>query len=91
MAQNNSTTENDIFFKKDELPSESHALTEDCEANVGAAASAVAVAAIDTEEIVGNGLGPVSVSSTKSFGGAVEDIQGGNTIFSFILIAELFV
>ncbi|PWA68830.1 hypothetical protein CTI12_AA304970 [Artemisia annua] len=77
-TQNNSTTENDIFFKKDELPSESHALTEDCEADVGAAASAVAVAAIDTEEIVGNGLGPVSVSSTKSFGGAVEDIQGGS-------------
>ncbi|GJV22393.1 hypothetical protein Tco_1371413 [Tanacetum coccineum] len=35
----------------------------------GAAASAVAVAANDTEEIVGNGLRSV-VSSTKSFGGA---------------------
>ncbi|GKA53078.1 hypothetical protein Tco_0746393, partial [Tanacetum coccineum] len=41
----------------------------------GAAASAIAVAANDTKEIIGNGLGSV-VSRTKSFGGAVEDIQG---------------
>ncbi|KAI3799034.1 hypothetical protein L1987_34322 [Smallanthus sonchifolius] len=73
MTQNVSKAENDcnIFFKKDEQS------TKDCEAEVEAAASAVAVAAIDTDEIVGNGLGRVSVSGTKSFGCAVEVIQGG--------------
>ncbi|KAI3799035.1 hypothetical protein L1987_34323 [Smallanthus sonchifolius] len=72
-TRNVSKAENDcnIFFKKDEQS------TKDCEAEVEAAASAVAVAAIDTDEIVGNGLGRVSVSGTKSFGCAVEVIQGG--------------
>lgn len=50
----------------------------DCKAEV----EAVAVTAIDTDGIVGNGMGPVSVSGTKSFGGAVEDIEGGNTNIS---------
>ncbi|KVI09057.1 uncharacterized protein LOC112510798 isoform X2 [Cynara cardunculus var. scolymus] len=79
MAQSISKAESDrnLFFKKDEHASESCVLTEDCEAEVEAAASAVAVAAIDTDEIVGNGMGPVSVSGTKTFGGAVEDIPGG--------------
>lgn len=77
MSQNISKAENDrnIFFKKEE-----HS-TDDCEAEVEAAASAVAVAAIDMDEIAGNGLGHASVSGTKSFGGAVEVIQGGKSIF----------
>lgn len=71
VTQNTSKTENDcnIFFKKDEKP------TEDCEAEV----EAVAVAAIDTDVVSGNGLGPVSVSGTKGFGGTDEAIQGGLT------------
>lgn len=80
MTQNNSKAENDCitFFKKDEHP------TEDCKAEV----EVVAVTAIDTDGIVGNGMGPVSVSvsGTKNFGGAVEGIQGGNTNFSYIFI-----
>lgn len=73
MTQNNPKSESDcnIFFKKGEHSAE------DCEAEVEAAASAVAVAVIDADEIVANGLGPVSVSATKSFGGAVEGTQGG--------------
>ncbi|XP_057959881.1 uncharacterized protein LOC131152172 isoform X3 [Malania oleifera] len=49
---------------------------EDCEAEAEAAASAVAVAAISSDEIVGNGLGTcsVSVSDSKSFGGADIDV-----------------
>nr|XP_043632438.1 uncharacterized protein LOC122603718 [Erigeron canadensis] len=73
VTQNNSKTEKEcnLFFKKDEHP------TEDCEAEVEAAASAVAVAAIDTNKIVGNGTGPAKVSGTPTLGGAVEGIQGG--------------
>ncbi|MFS8010967.1 hypothetical protein Hanom_Chr14g01303211 [Helianthus anomalus] len=67
-TQNMSKAENDcnIFLKKD-----AHS-TEGCEAEVESA-----VAAIDTDEIVGNGLARVSVSGTESFGGAVEGIQAG--------------
>ncbi|KAM0006665.1 hypothetical protein Hdeb2414_s0167g00821221 [Helianthus debilis subsp. tardiflorus] len=63
-----SKAENDcnIFLKED-----AHS-TEGCEAEVESA-----VAAIDTGEIVGNGLARVSVSGTESFGGAVEGIQAG--------------
>jgi len=64
-------TDSNIFFKKDEQS------TEDCVTEVEAAVSAVDVAAIDTNEIMKNGLGSVSVSGPKSFGGAVEGIQGG--------------
>lgn len=80
ITQNSSKTENEcnIFFKKDEHP------TEDREDEVEAAASAVAVAAIDTDEVVGKGMGPISGSGTKKFGGAVEGIQGGNTNFYWV-------
>ncbi|KAK1438086.1 hypothetical protein QVD17_03889 [Tagetes erecta] len=72
MSQSISKAENDcnIFFKKDERS------IDDCEAEVEAAASTVAVAAIDTDEIAGNGLCHASFSGTKSLGGAVEVIQG---------------
>ncbi|KAA8531702.1 hypothetical protein F0562_006581 [Nyssa sinensis] len=69
-----------LFFEKDKHSNESRVPLEDreavAEAEAEAAASAVAVAAISSDEIVGNGLGacPVSVSDTKSFGGA--DIGG---------------
>lgn len=75
-----SKAENDctLFFEKDKHANESCALLEDCEAEAEAAASAVAVAAISTDVIVGNRLGSVSVSDTKSFGGAdVDGIAGG--------------
>ncbi|KAJ0464687.1 hypothetical protein HanHA300_Chr14g0530101 [Helianthus annuus] len=67
-TQNITKAENDgnVFTSKDAHP------TEDCKAEVEAA-----VAAVDTDEIVSNGLGRVSVSGTESFGGAVEGIQGG--------------
>ncbi|KAL8247039.1 hypothetical protein R6Q59_008255 [Mikania micrantha] len=72
-TQNISKAENDcnIFFKK-----EKHS-ADDCVAKVETAASGVAVAAIDPDEIVGNGLSRVSVSAPpNSFGGAAEVIQG---------------
>ncbi|KAM0022447.1 hypothetical protein Hdeb2414_s0023g00628661 [Helianthus debilis subsp. tardiflorus] len=67
-TQNITKAENDgnVFTNKDAHPSE------DCKAEVEAA-----VAAIDTDEIVSNGLGRVSVSGTENFGGAVEGVQGG--------------
>ncbi|MFS8010971.1 hypothetical protein Hanom_Chr14g01303301 [Helianthus anomalus] len=67
-TQNITKAENDgnVFTNKDAHP------TEDCKAEVEAS-----VAAIDTDEIVSNGLGCVSVSGTENFGGAVEGVQGG--------------
>lgn len=67
ITQNISKPENDcdIFFKKDKQISEPCGLTEDDEAEV----EAVAVTAIDTDEIVST----AKVSTTKSFG---ESIQG---------------
>ncbi|KAJ0704134.1 hypothetical protein HanPI659440_Chr14g0559291 [Helianthus annuus] len=67
-TQNITKAENDgnVFTSKDAHP------TEDCKAEVEAS-----VAAIDTDEIVSNGLRRVSVSGTENFGGAVEGVQGG--------------
>lgn len=67
-------TDCSLFFEKEKHANESCVHLEDSDAE--AAASAVAVAAISTDEIVGNSLGTcsVSVSVTKSFGGA--DIEG---------------
>ncbi|KAI9198099.1 hypothetical protein LWI28_010106 [Acer negundo] len=78
IPHNISAAENDcnLFFDKEKHSNESCVNLEDCEAEAEAAASAIAVAAISSDEVVGNGLGtcPVSVSETKSFGGA--DIDG---------------
>ncbi|KAF8410056.1 hypothetical protein HHK36_002578 [Tetracentron sinense] len=70
-AESNCTS----FFEKEKHLDESCIHLGDPEAEVKAAASAVAVAAISSDEIVGNGLGACSVSAsvTKSFGGAVID------------------
>ncbi|XP_071710707.1 uncharacterized protein [Rutidosis leptorrhynchoides] len=64
----NSNTENEcnVFFEKDEQ------ITEHREAEVE-----VAVAAIDTDEIVGNGMGPASSPGPNKVGGDVGGIQGG--------------
>ncbi|KAF2283715.1 hypothetical protein GH714_014409 [Hevea brasiliensis] len=75
ISLNLSSAENNcsLFFEK-EKPSDECAHLVDCEAE--AAASAIAVAAIGSDEIVGNGLGmgPVSASDSKNFGGT--DIDG---------------
>uniref|UniRef100_A0A5B6YT97 Uncharacterized protein n=1 Tax=Davidia involucrata TaxID=16924 RepID=A0A5B6YT97_DAVIN len=84
IPHNLSAAENDctLFFEKDKHSSESCVPLEDheAEAEAEAAASAVAVAAISSDEVVGNGMGTcsVSVSDTKSFGGAdIGGITGG--------------
>ncbi|KAL5754914.1 hypothetical protein ACOSP7_023134 [Xanthoceras sorbifolium] len=78
IPHNISAAENDctLFFDKEKHSNESCVNLEDCEAEAEAAASAIAVAAISSDEVVGSGLGTctVSVSETKSFGGA--DIDG---------------
>lgn len=69
--------ENDSdLLEKDERNSKSLVHLEDCEADAEAAASAVAAAAISSDESGGTGLGTcyVSISDTKSSGGA--DIDG---------------
>ncbi|KAL8473182.1 hypothetical protein ACS0TY_030127 [Phlomoides rotata] len=65
-----SEKDNSLFFEKEKHLSESCVL-QNCEADAEAAASAVAVAAISSDEIVGNSLGPVS--DAKSFAGAEID------------------
>lgn len=78
MSHNLAAAENDcsLFFEKEKHPNESGVRLQDCEAEAEAAASAVAVAAIGSDEIVRNGLstGSVSVSDTKTFGGADIDV-----------------
>ncbi|PSS36082.1 Chitinase-like protein [Actinidia chinensis var. chinensis] len=79
LSHNLSGVESDctLFFGKDKHQNESCVHLEDC-----AAASAVAVAAIGSDEIVGNVLGTcsVSVSDSKSFTGTdVDGISGGAT------------
>ncbi|XWS33622.1 hypothetical protein CRYUN_Cryun22dG0098700 [Craigia yunnanensis] len=70
---NLSAAENDctLFFEKEEHSNESCVHLEDCEAE--AAASAVAVAAITSDEIVRNGTSTctISASDNKCFGGDV--------------------
>ncbi|KAK8321098.1 hypothetical protein V6Z12_A12G080400 [Gossypium hirsutum] len=75
-----------LFFEKEEHANESCVHMEDCEAE--AAASAVAVAAISSDEIVGNGMSTciVSASDNKGFGGADIDVintgDGGQQLAS---------
>ncbi|MBA0833912.1 hypothetical protein Goarm_006319, partial [Gossypium armourianum] len=75
-----------LFFEKEEHASDSCVHMEDCEAE--AAASAVAVAAISSDEIVGNGMSTciVSASDNKGFGGADIDVintgDGGQQLAS---------
>ncbi|KAG8642621.1 uncharacterized protein LOC110627283 isoform X2 [Manihot esculenta] len=75
ISLNLSAPENDcsLFFEKEKCADDCARLV-DCEAE--AAASAIAVAAINSDEIVGNrlGAGLVSASDSKGFGGA--DIDG---------------
>ncbi|KAJ6366882.1 hypothetical protein OIU77_003292 [Salix suchowensis] len=72
ISHNLSAAENDrsLFFEKENHSNESFSHLEDCEAE--AAASAVAVAAISSDEIGGNVLSasPVSASDSKIFGSA---------------------
>ncbi|KAI7743839.1 hypothetical protein M8C21_026975 [Ambrosia artemisiifolia] len=63
------------------LKNEVHS-AEVCEVEVEAT-----VAAIDTDEIVGNRLGHDPVSGTQSFGGAVEGIQAG---YRYVCVLILF-
>ncbi|GLU20011.1 hypothetical protein SLE2022_362290 [Rubroshorea leprosula] len=78
ISRNISASENDctLFFEKEKHSNESRIHLEDCEDEAEAAASAVAVAAITNDEIVGNRLDTCSVSAsdTKSFGAT--DIDG---------------
>ncbi|MBA0833914.1 hypothetical protein Goarm_006321, partial [Gossypium armourianum] len=88
IPRNLSAAENDctLFFEKEKHPVESCVHMEDCEAE--AAASAVAVAAITSDEIVGNGMSAciVSASDNKGFGGAAIDVintgDGGQKLAS---------
>ncbi|KAJ6398568.1 hypothetical protein OIU77_019365 [Salix suchowensis] len=80
ISHNLSASESDcsLFFEKEKPSNETCAHLEDCEAE--AAASAVAVAAISSDEIGGNvlGAGHVSVSDSKNFGGAdLDSISAG--------------
>ncbi|KAJ6682008.1 STRESS RESPONSE PROTEIN NST1-RELATED [Salix koriyanagi] len=80
ISHNLSAAESDcsLFFEKEKPSNETCAHLEDCEAE--AAASAVAVAAISSDEIGGNvlGAGHVSVSDSKNFGGAdLDSISAG--------------
>ncbi|KAF9682368.1 hypothetical protein SADUNF_Sadunf05G0101700 [Salix dunnii] len=80
ISHNLSAAENDcsLFFEKEKPSNESCAHLEDCEAE--AAASAVAVAAISSDEIGCNvlGAGHVSASDSKNFGGAdLDSISAG--------------
>lgn len=72
ISQSLSVAENDcaLFFKKDKQTDDSCVHLQDSEAEAEAAASAVAVAAISNDEVVGNGIGSVAISDSKSFGGA---------------------
>ena len=84
ISHNLSAAESDcsLFFEKEKPSNETCALLEDCEAE--AAASAVAVAAISSDEIGGNvlGAGHVSVSDSKIFGGAdLDSISAGTHFF----------
>ncbi|XP_031254410.1 uncharacterized protein LOC116112415 isoform X2 [Pistacia vera] len=81
IAHNISAAKSDctLFFDKEKHSNETCVNLEDCEAE--AAASAIAVAAISSDEIIGNGLGTcsASVSETKSFGGAeIDGITAGD-------------
>ncbi|XP_024022745.1 uncharacterized protein LOC21386270 [Morus notabilis] len=72
----------DLLFDKEKHITKScvHLEDSEAEAEAEAAASAVAVAAISNDEIVGNGLGTcsVSVTDTKTFGGAgIDGITAG--------------
>ncbi|CAI9117569.1 OLC1v1018974C1 [Oldenlandia corymbosa var. corymbosa] len=65
-----------LFFKKDKHTDDSCAHLQDSDAE--AAASAVAVAAIASDEVVENGIGSISISESKSFGGAdIDNIAAG--------------
>ncbi|XWS41920.1 hypothetical protein CRYUN_Cryun17cG0123700 [Craigia yunnanensis] len=94
IPHNLSTAENDciLFFEKERHSNESCVHLEDCEAE--AAASAVAVAAITSDEIVGNGMSTctVSVSDNKGFGGADIDVittgDGGQQLASKSKVEE---
>ncbi|KAH1072944.1 hypothetical protein J1N35_025272 [Gossypium stocksii] len=88
IPRNLSAVENDctLFFEKEKHPGESCVHMEDCEAE--AAASAVAVAAITSDEIGGNGMSTciISASDNKGFGGAAIDVintgDGGQKLAS---------
>lgn len=76
MSRNISKADSDRspIFEKDEFPDESCGHLEDCEDEAEAAASAVAVAAISSDKIVGNGFSSVSIPDAKNIGGA--DVHG---------------
>ncbi|XP_044470635.1 uncharacterized protein LOC123199667 isoform X1 [Mangifera indica] len=76
IAHNISAAKNDrtIFFDKEKHSNETCVNLEDCEAE--AAASAIAVAAISSDEIVGNGLGTCSVSASEAISIGCAEIDG---------------
>lgn len=68
-----------LFFEKGKHSNDSCIHLEDCEAAAEAAASAVAVAAITSDEVVASGLGTsaISASDTKSFVAGDRDGSAG--------------